>query len=112
VLAFVLAMATCAPGFAMCGDGHHMSCCETEEGCHTASFTRSCCGPQPVSPAASGPASEGPGVRVAAHPSLPAALVQARGQGALTRDVRLAFELELLKLAHDPPYLRNGTLLI
>ena len=113
MLALVLAAATCGVGLLTCGDGrHHMPCCETEEGCPTAAMSQSCCGPQPVSPSAPGPASEGPGSRTTAHPALPAALVSSNPKGPLSRGAQLAFELELLKLAHDPPYLRNGALLI
>jgi hypothetical protein len=113
VLALLLAPATSGFAQLVCGDGrHHMPCCESEEGCQTPSFSQGCCGAQPVAPAAPASASEGPSKRALAHPATPAAMVADRLSGPLSSERRLAFELDLLRLVHDPPYLRNGTLLI
>jgi hypothetical protein len=113
VVALLLTSATSGFAQLVCGDGgHDMPCCESEKGCQTPSFSQGCCGAQPVAPVAPASASEGPAKRVLAHPATPAALVAGRLQGPPASEGRLAFELDLLRLIHDPPYLRNGALLI
>lgn len=112
-LVVTLAWATSGASVLACGEGRHqMPCCESEARCPTAAFTQSCCGPQPLVPSVPTPASVAPETHAASHPALPAALVAKTPAGPLTPEARLAFEHGLLKLVHDPPYLRNGSLLI
>jgi len=91
--------------------GHSMPCCVTDEECSARLAAAPCCPPGSVpTTAAQAPAVAGPSPLQKSP--LPMAVVAAQADGPILSSAAEAFGLDQLKLPHDPPYLRNLSLLI
>lgn len=91
--------------------GHSMPCCVTDDGCSARLVAAPCCPPGSVP----GTTPEAPAVAGPLPPQksgLPVAVVATQTDGPIASSAAEAFGLDCLKLPHDPPYLRNLSLLI
>lgn len=91
--------------------GHAMPCCMTDDECEARLAAVSCCPPGSVPSTTP----EAPAVMSQSSlqkSALPVAVVVSRADGVIPSSTAQAFDLDRLKLPHDPPYLRNLSLLI
>ena len=91
--------------------GHSMPCCVTDEECSARLAAAPCCPPGSVpTTAAQSPAVAGPSPLQ--KWAVPVEVAVAQADGPIPSSAAQAFGLDRLKLPHDPPYLRNLSLLI